>query len=122
MEFGEKVKSQLTWVEANSKFPEHMPQKTVEGIKIEMALLEFCRKYFVRLNNEIDNTLEKCNDFYKKIRRFYEKCKLSLETKITDLPDKDQHMAHLQDRIQEDVQHIQKMEVVNKEYVKTLVA
>ena len=28
MEVGEKVKIQLTWMEANSNFPEHMPQKT----------------------------------------------------------------------------------------------
>ena len=41
MEVGEKLKIQLTWIEANSKFLEHLPQKTVEGIKIEMALLEF---------------------------------------------------------------------------------
>ena len=89
MEFGEKVKSQLTWVEANSKFPEHPPQKTIEGIKIEMALLEFCRKSSVRLNNEISKTLEKCDEFYKKMHQVHEKCQLYLVAKITDLPDKD---------------------------------
>ena len=49
MEVGEKVKIQLTWMEANSNFPKHLSQKTVEGIKSEMAVLEFCRKASLRL-------------------------------------------------------------------------
>ena len=56
-----------------------------------------------------------------KICQVYDKCKLSLETKITDILYKDQHMAHLQEILQEDVQYIQKMEVINEEYVKTWV-
>ena len=86
-----------------------------------MELLEFCRKASVRLNNEIDKTLEKCDELYKKIHQVYKKWNLSLATNITDLLDKYQHMEHLKYKLQEDVQHIQKMEVVNKEDVKTLV-
>ena len=86
-----------------------------------MTLMEFCRKYFVRLNNGFDKTLEKCDEFYKMIDQVYEKCNISLATNITNLLDKDQHMAHLQDRLEEDAQHIQKMEFVNKEDVKNLV-
>ena len=44
IKFNEKVQIQLTWVEANSIFPEHLLQKIIEGIRIEMALLKFCRK------------------------------------------------------------------------------
>ena len=86
-----------------------------------MALLEFCRKSSVRLNNEIAKTLQKCDDFYKKIRQVHEKCQLYLVAKITDLPKKDQHMTHLQDRLQEDVQYLQKIEVVNEEDINTWV-
>ena len=86
-----------------------------------MTLMEFYRKAFVRLNNGIDKNLEKCDEFYKMIYQVQKKCKLSLVAKITDLPDIDQHMAHLQDRLEEDVQHIQKVEFVNKEDVKNLV-
>ena len=57
IEFRGKVQSQLTWVEDNSTFPEYFPMKTTRDLKIEMALLEFCRKSFVRLNNEIEKTL-----------------------------------------------------------------
>ena len=99
-----------------------MPQKTAGGIKIEMALMEFCKKASVRLNNEIEKTLEKCIEFYKKICQVHKKCQLDLTAKITDLPNKDQHIAYLQDRLQEDVQYIQKMEVVNEEDVKNWVA
>ena len=59
MEVGGKVKIQLTWIEAKSKFPEHLPHKTTEGIKSEMALLEFCRKASLRLSNKIAKTVEK---------------------------------------------------------------
>ena len=121
MQFREKVKIQLTWIESNSKFSEHLPQKTSKGIKIEMALLEFCRKASVRLNNEIAKTLKKCDDFYKKIHQVHDKCHLSWVAKITDLPSKDHHMVHLQDTLKEDIQYIQKIEVVNEEDINTWV-
>ena len=60
LEVGKKVQSQLTWVEANSNFPKHLPQKTAVGLKIELELLEFQRKSSVRLRNGIVKTLEKC--------------------------------------------------------------
>ena len=95
MEVGEKVKIQLTWIESKSKFPEFLPQKTTEGIKLEMVLLEFCRKDTQRLSNEISKTVEKCEDFYKKIHQVHEKCQIPLVPKITNLPRKDQHLTHL---------------------------
>ena len=79
-----------------------------------MALVEFCTKDPVRLNNETDKTFEKCDEFYKMIRQVYEKWNLSLVAKITGLPDKDHHMAHLLDTLREDVQHIHQKEFVNK--------
>ena len=79
MEVGYKVKIQLTWLEANSNFPEHFPQKT------ELDLLEFYRKSFMRLSNDISKTMEKCEDFYKKIHQAHEECQIPLVSKITDL-------------------------------------
>ena len=58
MKVAKNFQSQLTWVESNSKFLENLPHKTARGLKIEMALLEFCRKDLVRLSNEIEKTLE----------------------------------------------------------------
>ena len=83
----------------NSTFPEHMLMKTVEGIKIQMALFEFFRKNSIRLNNEIDKTMEKCTEFYKNISQFHDKCHLSLAEKIIDLPNNDQNLVYLQDRL-----------------------
>ena len=40
---------------------------------------------------------------------------------IIDLPAKDQHMAHLQDRLQEDIEYIRKVEVFNAEDINHLV-
>ena len=39
IKFVEKFQSEFTWVESNSTFPEHFPQKTSKGLKIEMELL-----------------------------------------------------------------------------------
>ena len=47
------------------------------------------------LNNEIDKTLEKCDEFYKNIRQVHEKFHLSLVVKFTDLSNKDQHIMNL---------------------------
>ena len=111
IEFGENVQIQLYWVEVKSTFPEHMPMKTVEGMKIQMALFEFCKKNSIRLNNEIDKTKEKCIEFYIKISEVHDQCQISLAAQTTDIPNKDQHLAYMQDIIQDDVQYIQKMEI-----------
>ena len=95
MEVGEKVKIQLTSVEANSKFPEHLPQKTTEGIKSEITLLDFCMNSSHRLSNEISKTVENYEDFYNKIHQVHEKFHIPLVLKITDLPGKYHHMEHL---------------------------
>ena len=84
----EKVKIQMAWRETNSNFLDHLPQKTTEDLKLEMALLEFCRKATRRINNEIPKTIEKFHDFYKKIHRVHEKCHIPLAPKITNLPEK----------------------------------
>ena len=87
-----------------------------------MALLEFCRKASVRLNNGIEKTLEKCTNFYKKMRQVQDRCQLSSTAKINDFPNKDQHVVYLQDRLHEDEQYIQKLEIINEDNVRTWVA
>ena len=58
LKVAEKVQGQLTWVEANSAFPEHLPHKTIQELKIEITLLYFCNKYALRLTNAVEKTLE----------------------------------------------------------------
>ena len=62
----ELVQIQLTWIEANSVFLDHIPQKTAGGMKMELALLNFNSKATVRLNTRIEKTMEKCNEFHNK--------------------------------------------------------
>ena len=104
-------------MEVSSEIREHLPQKTTEGIKSEMVLLEFCRKVSQRLSSDISKTIEKCEAFYNKIKQVHEKCHIHLVPKITDLWGKYQHMAHLQDRLQEDIEYIIKIEHFNEEYI-----
>ena len=87
-----------------------------------MTLLQFCRKASVRLNNEIEKTLEKCTKFYKKMRQVQDRFQLSSAAKINGFTNKDQHVAYLQDRLHKDEQYIQKMEIINEEDVRTWVA
>ena len=86
-----------------------------------MVLLEFCRKVVRRLRSKISKRVEKCKDLYKKIHQVHEKCQIPLVLKITDLPSKDQQMAHFQDRIQEDIEYIRKVEAFNEEDINHLV-
>ena len=79
-----------------------------------MTLLEFCRKYSVRLNNEIDKTIKKGTEFYKNKSQVHDKFQISLATMITNRSNKDQHLAYLRDRLQEDAQYIQKIEFINE--------
>ena len=80
-----------------------------------MTLLEFCRKDARRINNEIPKTMEECQDYYKKIHQFHENCHIPLVWKITGLPNKDQCMAQLQDRLQEDIEYIRKVDAFTEE-------
>ena len=84
-----------------------------------MVLLEFCRKSSVILNNEVEKTMDKCTKFYKKMRQVHNKCQVSSDAKFNDFSDKDQHMAYLQDRLHEDEQNIQKIEIISEEVVKS---
>ena len=102
-------------MEANSDFLKHLPQKMIEGIKSKIALLEFCRKSSWLLSRDIYKTVIKCEGFYKKIHQLHEKCHIPLVPKITNLPGKYQHMAHLQDRLQEDIKYIIKVKSFNEE-------
>ena len=67
-------------------------------------------------------TLEKCKEFYKKMRKVHNKFQIPLAAKIKDFPDKDQHLKFLQDRLLEDEQYILKMEVIKEEDVKNWIA
>ena len=82
-----------------------------------MELLEFCKKYARRINNEIPKTIEKCIDFYKKIHQVHEKCRIPLVPYITDLPEKDQCIELLQDVLREDLEYIRKMDAFKKDEI-----
>ena len=74
LKVSKQVQIQLTWIESNSTFPKHLRQKAVDGLTIEMDLLEFYRKASVRLSNETEKTLEKCTGFYMKMHQVHERC------------------------------------------------
>ena len=72
----------MTWIEANEAFLEHLPQKTVEVLRIELELLEFNGKSALRLTTRVEKTLERCMDFYKTMHTTYNKCETSAAKKI----------------------------------------
>ena len=118
----EKVQGQLTWIEANVAFPVYLLQNTTKGLRIELELLDFCSKSALRLTTGIKNTLERCTDFYKKMRIVLNKCQTSLAEKIKEFPDKEEQLKYLQDRLHEDELSIQKIEGITEEAVKYWIA
>ena len=92
LEVIELVQSQLTWIGSNSVFPDHMPQKTAGGLKMELLLLDFGSKEAVRLNTTTEKTMEKCKEFYKKICMTHNK---ATTTQIQEFLGKDQHLKNL---------------------------
>ena len=78
----ELVKNQLAWIETHSNFPADMPQKSVGGLKMEIAIPNFGCKTTFRLNNAIEKTIEKCVEFYKGIQLVHNQCLI-----LTDTPD-----------------------------------
>lgn len=112
---GNKLNKQLTWRENNPAFPPHLPQKTLATLKLDIALLEFCRKATNRLNAEIDKTLEKCTNFYEEIHQVHRKCQLPMAANIDELPPKDQQMAELQQVLQSNLDYIKKIDALTEE-------
>ena len=109
----------MTWMEVGSEVPEHLPQNIREGLKSEATLLEFCRKIPRRFSSEIAKTIENMRPSIKGYTK-YLKIPNYLVPKITDLPGKDQHMVHLQDRLQEDAEYTRKKEYFNEEDINHL--
>ena len=95
LEFAEFVQSQLTWIRANPTFLDNIPQNTTGGLKMELALLNFSNKATVRLSTTIDKTIEKCNEFYKKMCSTQNKFQASTRTQVQDFPDKYKHLKNL---------------------------
>ena len=60
------MQGQLTWIETNVAFPEHLPQKTTENLKIEFELLGFSGKVAAILIARVGKSLERCMVFIKK--------------------------------------------------------
>ena len=109
-------------IEASATFLEYLPQKKTEGLRIELELLEFYIKSALRLTTGVENTLEICTDFYKKMHIVHNKCRTSSGTKIKEFPYKYEHLKYLQDRLCEDELSIQKTEGITKEVVKSQIA
>ena len=84
---------------------------------MELAILNFRSKSTVRLNTSIDKTIEKCNDFYKKMYTNHNKFQALVATQVLDFPEKDQHLKNLQDKLQTDEEIIQKIENIGEEAI-----
>ena len=88
---------------------------------MELALLDFSSKEVVRLNTTIENTMEKCKEFYKKMCTTHNRCQALETTQVQDFLDKDQHLKNLQDKLQIYKQSIQKIERIGEETIEILV-
>ena len=67
LEIAEIIQGQLTWIETNVAWSTHLPQNTIESQKIEFRLIDFSSKAAARLTSDVEKTLDKCVDFYKRV-------------------------------------------------------
>ena len=89
---------------------------------MELALLNFSIKSIVTLNTTIDKTIEKCNEFYKRMCSTHNKFQVLTATQVQDFPDRDQHLKNLQDRLQTCEDSIAKIESIGEEAIGVWVA
>ena len=82
---------------------------------MELALLNFDNKSAVRLNTTIDKTIEKCNEFYKRMCSTHNKFQVSVDTQVQYFPTRDQHLKNLQDRLQTREDTIAKIKSIGEE-------
>ena len=91
----ELVKNQLAWVETHSNFPVDMPQKSVGGLKMEIAILIFRCRTSIRLHTAIEKTIEKRVEFYKGIQLVHHQCLILMDTPYQVFPVRGEHLKNL---------------------------
>ena len=97
--------------------PANMLKKTAESLNMEVAILNFGYRAAVRLNTSIDKTIEKCNEFYKRMCSTHNKCQVSADTQVEHFSARDHHLKNLQDRLQTCEDSIAKIESIGEETI-----
>ena len=122
MEVVELIRSQLTWMETNPVFPNHLPQKTSVELKMELEILDLSNKVVAIFHTTVDKIVEKCNELYRIMSATHNRCQALASIHIPEYPGKEKHLNNLQDKLQGDEQSIQKVESINGEVIGTWVA
>ena len=91
-------------------------------MKIEYELMDFSSKDAARLTAVVEKTLDKCMDFYKMVLTTHDRCQTSATKRLQEIPDQEEQLKYLHDRMQEDELNIQLVKGLNKKVVKGLVA
>ena len=86
---------------------------------MEIAILNFGCKTMVRLNTDIEKTIEKCAEFYKGIQLVHNQCLI-----LTDTPDqvfsiRGEHLQNLQERLRKEEDSLERLEVISEKDIET---
>ena len=79
---------------------------------MELVILDISNKFVVRLHTVIENTVERCREFYTKMSATHNICQASTAMQIQEYPDKKQHLKNLQENLQGDEQSIHKLKAL----------
>ena len=90
--------------------------------KLHQRVQDFSGKNVARLRVGVRRTLERCMDFYKRMITTHNRCQTYVEKRIEEFIDREEHLKHLQDRLQEDDLSIQHVKCLNEKVVNNLVA
>ena len=109
-------------METNKELLKSVPVKIPERLQIEYDIMNFSSKVVERLIVEVELTMHKCMEFYKKVLTTHSRCQTSSARRLQEFPTQEEHLKYLHNRLQEDELHIQLLKGLNEKVVKFLVA
>ena len=108
-------------METNKEILENAPMKGIERLQNEYDIINFSNKAVERLIVAVENSMEKCTKFYKKVSTTQNRCKTSLAKMLQEFSAQVEHLKYLYDRLQKDELHIQLVKGLNENVIKRLV-
>jgi hypothetical protein len=106
------ILSQMEWREGKVDFPKHLPFKSVDGFKEDVALMEFCRNCGLKLMAKIQGTIDKSSNLYQKIHEVHDKCKMSFPQSLDEFPSREQRLSDLKEELGIQIEYVKKIDVL----------
>ena len=92
----------MTWLKIKKEDPENTPVRNPKILQLEYELIGFSNKAAEKLINAAKRAMDRCTKIYKKVLTTYNKCYKSSTKRLYKLPEHEELLKELQERLQED--------------------